>query len=351
MLAAIEAEPERWDLSALDHLIVGGSAAPPSMLKGFDRHGLTIVHALGDDRDLAGRQHLAAGSRARRRLRGGAPAMPRAAGDRVAVRRDPRAQRRRRAGRVERRGHGRARGPRPVGGRAYHRGEGAEKFTDDGWFQTGDVVTIDEGGSLSLRPLQGPREVRGRWISSVDLENLLMAHPAVAEAAVIAIPDERWGERRWRPSSCARAPARPRTTCASTSPATTPSGSSPTVRVHRRDPADGDRQVQEDRAPRPVRGRAGRGRAQRTVSSCTIGRIGVEGVVLDLSVRWPVPPMSRTRPRGRASRGRRSCRSGAGCGSGPCRSSASGRPSAAPAPNSHASAASARASASGGRWA
>ena len=47
VLQALDAEPERWDLSALDHLIVGGSAAPPSMIEGFDRHGLTIIHAWG----------------------------------------------------------------------------------------------------------------------------------------------------------------------------------------------------------------------------------------------------------------------------------------------------------------
>ena len=80
--------------------------------------------------------------------------------------------------------------------RAYHRGQGAEKFTDDGWFATGDVVKIDATGNLRICDRSKDLvKSGGEWISSVDLENLLMAHAAVAEAAVIAIPDERWGER------------------------------------------------------------------------------------------------------------------------------------------------------------
>ena len=71
---------------------------------------------LGDDRDLAAGQRLPAAGRARRRARGGPVRLPRAPGHRVAVRRDPSSRRRRRAGRLGRRGDGRARGPRSVGG-------------------------------------------------------------------------------------------------------------------------------------------------------------------------------------------------------------------------------------------
>jgi fatty-acyl-CoA synthase len=79
---------------------------------------------------------------------------------------------------------------------AYHRERGTEKFTDDGWFQTGDVVTIDSRGCIKICDRSKDLvKSGGEWISSVDLENNLMAHPAVAEAAVIAIPDDRWGER------------------------------------------------------------------------------------------------------------------------------------------------------------
>jgi fatty-acyl-CoA synthase len=79
---------------------------------------------------------------------------------------------------------------------AYHRGHGAEKFTDDGWFQTGDIVAINPEGCIRIADrAKDLIKSGGEWISSVDLENALMGHPAVAEAAVIAIPDERWGER------------------------------------------------------------------------------------------------------------------------------------------------------------
>jgi fatty-acyl-CoA synthase len=79
---------------------------------------------------------------------------------------------------------------------AYHGRQGADKFTDDGWFQTGDVVALDELGCIRICDRSKDLiKSGGEWISSVDLENALMAHPAVAEAAVIAIPDDRWGER------------------------------------------------------------------------------------------------------------------------------------------------------------
>jgi fatty-acyl-CoA synthase len=79
---------------------------------------------------------------------------------------------------------------------AYHGGEGADKFTDDGWFTTGDVVKIDARGCLKICDrAKDLIKSGGEWISSVDLENALMGHDAVAEAAVIAIPDEQWGER------------------------------------------------------------------------------------------------------------------------------------------------------------
>ena len=71
-----------------------------------------------------------------------------------------------------------------------------EHFTSDGWFRTGDVVTIDADGFMTITDrTKDLVKSGGEWISSVDLENTLMSHPSVLEAAVIAIPDERWGER------------------------------------------------------------------------------------------------------------------------------------------------------------
>jgi fatty-acyl-CoA synthase len=196
VLQAIEAEPDRWDLSALRQLVVGGSAAPKSMLEGFDRHGLTIIHAWGmtetsplgsvcrlpleldqandeEQYDYRCRQGIASPFVEIRARDDDGELIP---WDDQAM------------GELEVRG--------PWVARAYHRGQGSEKFTGDGWFQTGDIVKIDASGNLRICDRSKDLvKSGGEWISSVDLENLLMAHPAVAEAAVIAIPDERWGER------------------------------------------------------------------------------------------------------------------------------------------------------------
>lgn len=73
---------------------------------------------------------------------------------------------------------------------------GASTFTDDGWLRTGDVATIDRYGYVRI--VDRTKDLvksGGERISSVELENEIMAHPDVAEAAVIGIPDDRWGER------------------------------------------------------------------------------------------------------------------------------------------------------------
>jgi fatty-acyl-CoA synthase len=196
VLQALDAEPDRWDLSALQRLIVGGSAVPRSMLEGFDRHGLTIIQAWGMtetsplgsvcrlpvDLDQAP-EHERYDFRSRQGI--AAPFVEiRARGDDgELIPWDDAAM-----GELEVRG--------PWVAAAYHRAQGGEKFTDDGWFQTGDVVKINSRGCIRICDRSKDLvKSGGEWISSVDLENLLMSHPAVAEAAVIAIPDERWGER------------------------------------------------------------------------------------------------------------------------------------------------------------
>jgi fatty-acyl-CoA synthase len=86
------------------------------------------------------------------------------------------------------------RGPWVASG--YHRGAGGEQFTADGWFRTGDIVSIDPHGYIDVRDrAKDLIKSGGEWISSVALESALMGHPDVAEAAVIAVPHERWGER------------------------------------------------------------------------------------------------------------------------------------------------------------
>src|SRR2546421_12631996 len=84
--------------------------------------------------------------------------------------------------------------------RAYYGGEGADRFTADGWLRTGDVAELRDGSYIRL--VDRTKDLvksGGEWISSVELENQLMAHPDVLEAAVVAVPDERWGER---PCAC-----------------------------------------------------------------------------------------------------------------------------------------------------
>jgi fatty-acyl-CoA synthase len=197
VLQAIEAEPNRWDLSRLQRLIVGGSAVPESMLRGFDKHGLTIIQAWGmtemsplgticrlpADLEERGSEDEQIAYRARQ----GVPAALveiRACDDAGAETPWDDST----MGELEVRG--------PWVAAAYQGGEGADKFTEDGWFRTGDVVKIDATGCIKICDRSKDLiKSGGEWISSVDLENALMGHEAVAEAAVIAVPDDRWGER------------------------------------------------------------------------------------------------------------------------------------------------------------
>jgi fatty-acyl-CoA synthase len=196
ILAALDGEPRRWDLTALKTMVVGGSAVPPAMIDGFDRHGLTIVQAWG----MTETSPLGSVCRLPRALADAPPA------ERTAFR----ARQGVPSPLVDIRavddagaeipwddhtmGELQVRGPWVAAG--YHGGAGADKFTADGWFTTGDVVTIDERGCIKICDRSKDLiKSGGEWISSIDIENALMAHPAVAEAAVIAVPDKLWVER------------------------------------------------------------------------------------------------------------------------------------------------------------
>jgi fatty-acyl-CoA synthase len=78
----------------------------------------------------------------------------------------------------------------------YYRVEGGMQFTADGWLRTGDVAVMDRFGSVRI--VDRTKDLvksGGECISSVELENAIMSHPKVAEAAVIGVPHERWTER------------------------------------------------------------------------------------------------------------------------------------------------------------
>jgi fatty-acyl-CoA synthase len=86
------------------------------------------------------------------------------------------------------------RGPWITG--SYHEQPAPESFTEDGWLRTGDVASLDALGFLKITDrTKDLIKSGGEWISSVDLENAIMGHPAVQEAAVIAVPHPKWSER------------------------------------------------------------------------------------------------------------------------------------------------------------
>ncbi len=196
VLDALDAEPDRWDLGSLKRVNLGGAAIPTSLIEGFDRHGLTIVQGWGmtETSPLGTVCRLSpdletadAAAQHEYRARAGTPIplieIRARSEDGTLIPWDDQA-----LGELEIRG--------PWVAAAYHHGTGSDKFTDDGWLRTGDVVRINERGCMRICDrAKDLIKSGGEWISSVDLENRLMTHGAVAEAAVIAIPDERWGER------------------------------------------------------------------------------------------------------------------------------------------------------------
>ncbi|MFE4603967.1 long-chain fatty acid--CoA ligase [Kitasatospora indigofera] len=189
-----------YDTSALRMVVIGGSACPPALMKAFqDRHGISVVHAWGmTETSPLGTFALPPGGLTTeqewpyRLTQGLFPASveARLAGPSGEFMPHDGAA----AGELE------VRGPWIAG--AYYGGAGNDperpddKFSEDGWLRTGDVGTITADGYLTLTDrAKDVIKSGGEWISSVELENALMAHPEVAEAAVVAVPDEKWGER------------------------------------------------------------------------------------------------------------------------------------------------------------
>jgi fatty-acyl-CoA synthase len=197
MLQELDREPGQHDLSALRAIVIGGSAAPASMIAAYQqRHDVRIMHAWGmtELTPLGTLCTLPESLRSapmeeqfRYRARQGSP-LPfveiRAVADGQEVPWDGHTM-----GELEVRG--------PWVAREYYNVKGPDdRFSSDGWFRTGDIVMIYPDGTIELTDrAKDLVKSGGEWISSVALENALMAHPAVAEAAVIAVPHPKWDER------------------------------------------------------------------------------------------------------------------------------------------------------------
>ncbi|MFE9604091.1 long-chain fatty acid--CoA ligase [Streptomyces hokutonensis] len=198
LLAELTAKPR--DVSSLTQVTIGGSACPPALMAAFDKLGMRVCHAWGmtetSPLGTVSRPPAEAVGTDRefeyRLTQGRFPASVEArltgpGGERLPFDGES-------AGELE------VRGPWVAG--AYYNGPDAEplrpadKFSEDGWLKTGDVGTISPDGFLTLTDrAKDVIKSGGEWISSVDLENALMSHPDVTEAAVVAVPDEKWGER------------------------------------------------------------------------------------------------------------------------------------------------------------
>jgi fatty-acyl-CoA synthase len=184
--------------STLRRVICGGSAVPPSLMEAFERRGIELVHAwgmtemspLGTVAALkAGHSYLDRDAQRRVRLKQGRPPF----GVQLKIVDDD--------GRAQLHdgksmGELLVRGPWIVSGYFNDTEASSAAVDSDGWFHTGDVATIDPDGYMHITDRR--KDViksGGEWISSIDLENAAVAHDDIAEAAVIAVPHSRWGER------------------------------------------------------------------------------------------------------------------------------------------------------------
>jgi fatty-acyl-CoA synthase len=199
---ALRAHPGRWPLPPGIRVIAGGASPPPALVRGLDALGMVPIHGWGMTETTAGatmahpKPEMADWPRERvlelfaeRHL-----PMPlvevRVVGDEGEAPWDGAAM-----GELQIRA--------PWVAARYHDAPGSEDRwtgndagTADGWFRTGDVANIDPAGFVKISDrTRDLVKSGGEWISSQDLENAIMGHPAVKEAAVIALPHPKWGER------------------------------------------------------------------------------------------------------------------------------------------------------------
>jgi fatty-acyl-CoA synthase len=196
ILEKLEQQRGRWKLQPGLRMTCGGAAAPESMLRRYDALGVRVIHSWGmTEMTPAGTtsyvkntlRHLPENAQYALRAKQGLPfpfvEVRAMAGDKL-VPRDGKTL-----------GELHVRGPW-IAASYYNLPEESGRWTEDGWFRTGDVVTIDEEGYVQIADrAKDLIKSGGEWISSVDLENALMSHPAVQEAAVIGVPHPKWLER------------------------------------------------------------------------------------------------------------------------------------------------------------
>jgi fatty-acyl-CoA synthase len=194
ILHLMDQHPGQYDLSALRQMLVGGAAMPETAIRGFqERHGIRVVHAWGmTETSPLGSVSSVSGDHSgedfhRRATQGRAVPL-------VEMRvRDEAGQEvpwdGQSIGELE------VRGPW-IASAYYELEESQDRFTADGWFKTGDIVSMDPDGYMTIQDRsKDVIKSGGEWISSVALENAIMGYPAVLEAAVIAMPDPKWLER------------------------------------------------------------------------------------------------------------------------------------------------------------
>jgi fatty-acyl-CoA synthase len=196
VLDALERNPGRWKFQHPIRVISGGTAPPIELIRRLDRYGIHILHLWG----MTETSPLATTGRLKPRMRNwpeekkyeirGKQGWPVPFIEIRAMRPEGEAPWDGvTPGEIEIRG--------PWVAREYYKApDQAYKWTSDGWFRTGDVGTIDEEGIMKL--VDRAKDLvksGGEWISSVDLENTLMGHPAVKEACVVGVPHPKWQER------------------------------------------------------------------------------------------------------------------------------------------------------------
>jgi len=193
---ALEKDPNRWPIRWPVRIVCGGTAPPVELMRRLDRFGLNILHLWGmtETSPLATTGHLKSRmvdwpdeKKYPVRAKQGWPVplidlrIMRPEGEAPWDGETP--------GEIE------VRGPW-VASHYYESPDQAHRWSEDGWFRTGDVGTINPDGIMKL--VDRAKDLvksGGEWISSVDLENALMGHPAVKEACVVGIPHPKWQER------------------------------------------------------------------------------------------------------------------------------------------------------------